>query len=453
MFKATAKQLEQLKLLNDPVITNQLHYGGSRSGKTINICRWLHWQCYQYVDMEGNGVPLAILRSTQSDVRARIFNETYKKMLRMEGWELVKSLRGRKFHEKVYTTNVTELTISYPTGSVVSMSGVEDKERLDKILGAEFGHIYFNEASLIPFEAFDLVNTRASLKCQHVKYGTELVNKVILDCNPPSKAHWLYDTFFEGKHHTLQVAIEGFPQLYGTIQMNPDDNWENLSSAYKTRLSGYVGKARERFLLGEFQDNAEYALWPQHVIDANRIHPDMMPTLERVVVAIDPAVTANESSDKTGIIVAGKTLIDGEYHFFILNDSSMHGLPSQWANRAMQLYEHYRADAIIAETNQGGQTIIDTIRHAANERGISCPHIYTVHAKRGKYLRAEPISYLYAQNKVHHTFIFPELEKQMTSFTGESKADSPNNLDALVYAIVGAEHSSDWSTIDYTLKG
>jgi phage terminase large subunit-like protein len=41
-------------------------------------------------------------------------------------------------------------------------------------------------------------------------------------------------------------------------------------------------------------------------IEAARIPPTGLPTLRRVVVAIDPAVSNNENSDETGIIVAGR---------------------------------------------------------------------------------------------------------------------------------------------------
>ena len=45
--------------------------------------------------------------------------------------------------------------------------------------------------------------------------------------------------------------------------------------------------------------------------------------------------------------------------------------------------------------------------------------IRTVHASRGKVTRAEPISALYEQGRVHHIGTFPALEDQMCSFTSD----------------------------------
>jgi phage terminase large subunit-like protein len=43
------------------------------------------------------------------------------------------------------------------------------------------------------------------------------------------------------------------------------------------------------------------------------------PELQRIVVAIDPAVSSNEGSDETGIIVAGR---DERGHGFVIEDLS-----------------------------------------------------------------------------------------------------------------------------------
>ena len=57
-----------------------------------------------------------------------------------------------------------------------------------------------------------------------------------------------------------------------------------------------------------------------------------------------------------------------------------------------------------------------------------------VHAKRGKLIRAEPVSALYEQRRVHHVGAFEALEDQLCTFA-PGVADSPDRLDALVYAI------------------
>ena len=55
-------------------------------------------------------------------------------------------------------------------------------------------------------------------------------------------------------------------------------------------------------------------------------------------------------------------------------------------------------------------------------------------------LRAEPISALYEQNKIHHAEYFKELEEQMTHYTPHT-IKSPDRLDALVWALTSLQSS------------
>lgn len=447
MFVPTLKQKEQLDILNDHNYQYNLFFGGAGSGKTYSILRWLLWQCYQYKAVNGGGLNIGIVRNTNAEVSKNIFGSNFPDVLQMEGWSKVKRVEEYKWHEKVYQTNVTDLSIMFPTGAKIFCSGMDTQERLEKVLGITYGHLYFNEVSNINFYSYELLKTRLRQKCSHITGKAKFTPKIILDCNPPEKTHWVYSTFFEGVKPD-KSPIPSFHR-YKYLQMNPDSNWDNLDENYKDVLNEMSGKRRERFLLGVFQDSGEFALWQPDMIERNRIHPDFAPAMKRVVVAVDPAMSATESSDKTGIIVAGS---DDNGHYYIMNDSSFRGLPHEWGDKVIQLYERYMADAIVAETNQGGMTVVETITNAARSRNITIPHIYTVHAKRAKYLRAEPISILYNENKVHHLFYFDELERQMLSYTGEPGKESPNNLDALVYAIIGAKHTNSVSTLDYSLR-
>jgi phage terminase large subunit-like protein len=112
----------------------------------------------------------------------------------------------------------------------------------------------------------------------------------------------------------------------------------------------------------------------------------------------------------------------------VLRDASMKGSPHEWATRAIALYREYKADRILAEKNQGGDMVEGTLR--AIDRNVS---FTPVHATRGKYVRAEPVSALYEQGKAHHVGKFPELEEQLCGFTPDM-AKSPDRADALVWA-------------------
>ena len=63
--------------------------------------------------------------------------------------------------------------------------------------------------------------------------------------------------------------------------------------------------------------------------------------------------------------------------------------------------------------------------------------VRTVHASRGKWLRAEPVALMYERGMIHHVGYYPELEDQMCTFGSDGKANgiSPDRVDALVWAI------------------
>jgi len=206
------------------------------------------------------------------------------------------------------------------------------------------------------------------------------------------------------------------------------DNSRNLSASALTELRArYEGtKMGRQELFGELLEDVEGALWTWHMIEEARIPTGEYPPFARVVVAIDPAVTSGEESDETGISVAGVTP-DG--HFYILADASCRVSPDAWARVAVNLYHEYQADRIIGETNNGGDMIGLLLRQV--DPTVSYKKVT---ATRGKRLRAEPISALYEQGRVHHVGTFPKLEEQMVTWTPDSSG-SPDRLDALVWAL------------------
>jgi len=170
------------------------------------------------------------------------------------------------------------------------------------------------------------------------------------------------------------------------------------------------------------------ALFHYNNIDDNRVNNISKENMDRIVVCVDPAGTANANSDDTGIIVVGRM---GD-HAYILEDATLKGSPNEWAQKAISLYRQWEANDIIVETNFGGDMVENTIRGL--DRNI---RVKQVRASRGKALRAEPVAALYEQNRVHHAGILTELEEEMTSFNPElgRNQKSPNRLDAMVYGV------------------
>jgi phage terminase large subunit-like protein len=213
------------------------------------------------------------------------------------------------------------------------------------------------------------------------------------------------------------------------------DNRKNLSETALAELKArYEGtRTGRQELYGELLEQAEGALWQREWIERSRLTPDKVPPLYRIVVAIDPAVTSGEDSDETGIITAG---VSSDGRFFVLADNTLRSTPNEWGKAAVEAFRKHKADRIVAETNNGGDMVIMVLQQV--DRNVP---VTKVHATRGKRVRAEPISALYEQFRVHHVGAFPQLEDQMVMWTPDT-ASSPDRLDALVWALTELKDGS-----------
>ena len=177
--------------------------------------------------------------------------------------------------------------------------------------------------------------------------------------------------------------------------------------------------------LGEYEPQAVGAIFSREVIFRNR--RDSAPEMRRVLVSIDPPISHEPGSDEAGIIVGG---LGEDQRGYVLADLSFRASPTQWAERACAAYDMYDADAIVAEINQGGDMVTNTIRALRPDI-----RVIPVRATRGKAIRAEPISALYALDRISHVGAFPQLEAQLCLFTAEQYVgpDSPDRADALIW--------------------
>jgi phage terminase large subunit-like protein len=212
------------------------------------------------------------------------------------------------------------------------------------------------------------------------------------------------------------------------------DNAANLAESAIEFLKETYGHTRlgRQELDGELLEDIPGALWNQANLDANR-RPEAPGQLDRIIVAVDPAASSEEKSDETGIVCVGLAKDgDGYSRGYVLADRSLKGTPDEWAKAAVSLYREFEADRIIAEKNQGGEMVEAVIRAA--DRNVP---ITLVHASRGKLVRAEPISALYEQGRVHHIGRFDKLEEQMCMFSTDydRKNGSPDRMDALVWGL------------------
>ena len=209
------------------------------------------------------------------------------------------------------------------------------------------------------------------------------------------------------------------------------DNAANLPARFlDTIQEEYAGSqlARQE-IAGELLQDLEGALWNRALLEEARV-TEWPTNFRRVVVAVDPPASA--TGDECGIVVAA---IDEHQTAYVLADCSLGcAQPHDWAGRAADAAQHWEADKVVAEANQGGDMVESVLR-----AGNSLLPVKLVRASRGKVARAEPIASLYNSGRVRHCGYFPQLEDQMCSlligggYAGPGR--SPDRADALVWAL------------------
>ena len=296
--------------------------------------------------------------------------------------------------------------ISFDNGSEILFGGLDDKERVEKHLGAEYATVYINECSEIQdVNAVELVSSRLRQKID----GRHLL---LLDMNPPPKSHWSYERYIESPTANRKA-----------FKINPIDVRENLPDSYIKRLEALPERMRQRFLHGEFTADIDGALWSWDLIQGTR--NILSGEIGKTVVAIDPAVTNKESSDETGIIVVAKKGNGA----IVLEDLSCKDTPNGWAGRAIAAYYKYEADHITVEVNHGHDLIKTIMRNLD-----PLVPIKEVRATKGKHIRAEPVVVLYEQGLIEHVRGLTELEDQMMTWVPHD-SDSPDRVDAICWAL------------------
>jgi phage terminase large subunit-like protein len=402
----TPKQREANRLLGGEQ-RHTLLVGGSRSGKTYLLTRAL------------------LIRALKAESRHAIFRLRYNALKASVVMDTLPKVMQTAFPGLTIKLNRNDGYGVLPNGSEIWFAGLDEKERVEKILGMEFATLYFNECSQIPY---DSVLTALSRLAQRVD---GLRNKAFYDLNPTGTGHWTYKLFIEGRDPRTNQPIAN-PEQYRNLFINPADNAENIDPEYIASLMALPEKQRRRFLDGRYVAEIDNALWTLDIIERQRIRPEQMPMLTRIVVAVDPSGCSgpeNFRSDQVGISVCGLG-IDG--NGYVLADRTGRYSPETWARIAVDTYREFCADKIIAEKNFGG----DMVRAVLQAYDPRAP-LEIITATRGKVLRAEPIAALYETGRVFHVGTFEGLEDQMTNFStaGFLGDRSPDAADAMVHAL------------------
>jgi len=237
----------------------------------------------------------------------------------------------------------------------------------------------------------------------------------------------------------------------GDVQLTKGTTYENRSNLAKQFfdqvIREYEGtRLGRQELEAEILDDNPNALWKRTRIDVLRVASrDKLPPMRRIVVAIDPAVSTNPKSNETGIIVVG---LGEDGHGYVLDDLSGVYSPAQWAARAIEAFDRLEADFIVGEVNNGGDLVERNVQ--AERQGVP---FKSVHASRGKQVRADPISTLYEQGRVHHLGTLGKLEDQMCGWDPANDETSPDRVDALVWGITYLDLNKKLSEYDGLRKG
>jgi phage terminase large subunit-like protein len=362
---------------------------GRGFGKTKTGAEDMAWYA-----LSNPGVRCAVVGPTQTDTRKICF----------EGKSGLVNILPRQFVSKYNSQDMTLILIN---GSIIQGYSAEKPDRLR---GPEHHRAWCDEIASWTRrkESWDniILGLRLGVGPKCILTTTPRPIDFLRDLSKDPKCRVTRGNTFENAENLAASALEMFRKIYEGTR-----------------------KGRQE-LYAEILDNNEAALWKPDVIEKYRIaeEPDRA-SFTRIVVAVDPAVTTEEGSDETGIVVAG---LRDDGHVVVLEDVSGHYTPIEWARLVLSVYSRWQADTVIAETNNGGDLVEANLSAQADGAWFGFEKL---HVKRGKYLRAEPVASLYEKGKVHHVGHFLKLESQMTNFVGSTSKGSPDRLDALVYAV------------------
>lgn len=368
-------------------------FAGRGAGKTRMAAEWLVWQC-----IKSPKTRWAIIAPTMSSCIS----------VCVEGESgLLSVLKRYGFH---YEFLRSRQEILLENGTLVSIYSAEEPER---IRGPQFHGAWFDElAAFSSTEIYDLAlpALRLGSNPQHIITTTP-------------------------KPIPLILKLAKVPSEYRIVRTGSTfDNEKNLAPSMIRDLKESYGSSRlaRQELYGEILNQLDGALFSVDHIDQNRSSKSLEQlSFYRVRIGVDPAVTSGEDADLTGISVVGQTA-DG--HCYVLEDASMRGKPEEWSAAVSDLYKKYSRKylrpMVIAESNNGGEMVESVLK-------MENPYLQVqlVTASKGKALRAEPVSIAYSKGLIHHLGNFPELENEMLYWIPGKSSNSPNRLDALIWAL------------------
>ena len=289
--------------------------------------------------------------------------------------------------------NRNDLRIKMRNGSIIRGFSAQN---IDSVRGTNLSYCWFDELSGIQYAKF-------------FDYGLEPAMRIRPKSNPPR----MMITTTPSKLRLIRDLVEQAetnPNIHITSAISEENPFfdEQALLALRKRYKGTYLEKQE--LEGILVDGMDGALFSIENFAEHRIFPGDEPEMRRIVVAIDPATTSSDSSDETGIVVAGESI---NHDFYVLQDCSLRGTPDQCMKTVAEAFHRWEADLVVGENTVG-----DYMAEALAKQDPNIPY-KSVAAMRAKFIRAESISILAAQGRVHMVGIFDELEKQLCSMSSD----------------------------------
>ena len=378
----------------------------------------------------GKTVGLAIL-AVEAMIRGRrvLYATPTQEQITTFWFEVSEALR-KAVEFGVFTRNLSTHTIEQP--HTKARIRAKTAWNADTLRGDYADVLIFDEYQLMNEDAWQVVGAPMLLDNN---------GDAIFIYTPPS-----YRTAGMTKAHDPKHAAK----LFAMAQSDKTGRWQTFH--FTSHENPYISEvaleeikadmkdlAYRQEILAEDVEEVPGALWTRQIIENARTnnYADFI----RIVVGVDPSATA--TGDETGIVVVGLGA-DGDY--YVIGDASMQGTPTEWANAVVSEYNKHEADCVLYESNQGGDMAKQVILNADSTVAIR-----KVHASRGKHVRAEPVSLLYEQGKVHHVGYYATLEDELCTWIPGQTKNSPNRLDALVHAITDLHRHNDSRTREVKL--
>lgn len=239
-FSLTARQRQAMSILAGNELHNML-YGGSRSGKTFCFARAMTIRAAKAPSRH------VILRQKFNHAKTSIWLDTFPKMKKL----CFPDLKIKEQKSDFYYT--------LPNGSEIWIAGLDDSQRVEKILGKEYSTIWFNEVSQMNFRAIQMALTRLAEK-------NDLKKKAYYDMNPPTKSHWSYYQFIKKLNPDDNTPLIK-PDIFTSFLMNPHDNAQNIDENYLELLKTLPERDRLRFMEGQFLDSDDGSAYYAFNID------------------------------------------------------------------------------------------------------------------------------------------------------------------------------------------